>query len=60
MYKIEATLAEVKKFFKDPSVLGVFINNHDNARFLNLNGRIKRFENAIMFMLLTGKYINLT
>jgi alpha-amylase len=56
MYKIEATLSEVKKFFKDSSVLGVFINNHDNARFLNLNAKIKRFENAIMFMLLTGKY----
>ncbi len=57
MYKIESTLADNKKFFIDSSVLGVFVNNHDNARFLHLNGNIKRFENAIMFMLLTGKKI---
>jgi alpha-amylase len=55
MYKLESTLANTKKYFNDPSVLGVFVNNHDNARFLHINQNIKRFESAIIFMLMTGK-----
>jgi len=54
MYKIESTLDNIKKSFNDPSVLGVFVNNHDNARFLNKNHDLKRLESAIMFMLMTG------
>lgn len=53
MRQFESTLQAVSRSFKDPSVLGVFVNNHDNARFLNNNYNIPKFKNAIAFGLLT-------
>lgn len=59
MRQFESTLQAVSKNFKDPSVLGVFVNNHDNARFLNNNYNIPKFRNAIAFSLMTGKESNI-
>jgi len=55
MKQFESTLQAINKSFKDPGVLGVFVNNHDNARFLNNNYNIPKFRNAIAFSLLTCK-----
>jgi alpha-amylase len=38
MYKIRDRYNEEKSKFKDLDALGVFVDNHDNARFLNSNG----------------------
>ncbi len=57
MKQFETTLQAINKSFKDPSALGVFVDNHDNARFLNNNFNIPKFKNAIAFGLLTCKKI---
>ncbi len=53
--EMESSLANISKYFHDPSILGVFLDNHDNSRFLHNNGNPKRFKNAIAFTLLTSK-----
>ncbi len=55
MRQLESTLNDVSKNFKDQSVLGVFLNNHDNSRFLHNNGSINKFKNSIAFTLMTSK-----
>ncbi len=55
LYSMESSLLNIAKSFHDPSVLGVFVDNHDNSRFLHNNRNIKRFKNAIAFSLLTSK-----
>ena len=37
--------------FNDMDALGVFVDNHDNARFLNSQGDHNRFKNALTFSL---------
>lgn len=39
--------------FKDLSVLGNFIDNHDNPRFLNERNDIIAYENALLYVLLS-------
>ena len=53
--EMEQSLANISKYFHDPSILGVFVDNHDNSRFLYSNGNVKRFRNAVAFSLLTSK-----
>jgi alpha-amylase len=36
-----------KSTFKDIHILGNFVDNHDNARFLSVNGNINAFKNAL-------------
>jgi alpha-amylase len=55
--EMESTLQNINKYFHDPSVLGVFVNNHDNSRFLHNTSSVKKFRNAIAFSLLTSKSI---
>ena len=52
-YEIRETLQAYKKAFKDVTVLGTFIDNHDNPRFLNRTSSIKRLQNALAFCLYT-------
>lgn len=40
-------------YFKDPTVLGTFIDNHDNARFGNLTTDSAVYKNAITYTLTT-------
>ena len=51
MKNIENYLQNTRKIFPDPSVLGVFVENHDNPRFLNMCGDRKKFKNASIFSL---------
>jgi alpha-amylase len=39
------------KYFKDVDALGIFVDNHDNARFLNGNGDQRLFKAALAFSL---------
>lgn len=43
--------AENTKYFKDVDALGLFVDNHDNARFLNGNGDQRLFKSALTFSL---------
>ena len=49
---IEGNFFYNRQKFKDVSVLGMFVDNHDNNRFLNINGDVKRFKNALAMSLL--------
>lgn len=42
---------EEAKNFKDIDALGIFVDNHDNPRFLNGNGDHKLFKSALAFSL---------
>lgn len=46
-------LEEIENKFDDVDALGVFVENHDNQRFLHRNGNVNRFKNAIAFTLFT-------
>jgi alpha-amylase len=52
-WNINATLNGYNNAGIDYSVLGGFVDNHDNARFLNGSTDITRFKNALAFNLLT-------
>jgi alpha-amylase len=49
MRNIENYWFNTRKIFPDPSILGVFVENHDNPRFLNMCGDRKKFKNASIF-----------
>ena len=51
MKTLETYYLHTRKKFKDSSVLGVFVENHDNPRFLNRCNNWKKFKNAIIFSL---------
>ena len=47
MYEIKNRLDNDLTQFNDMDALGVFVDNHDNARFLNNDGRHPRFKSAL-------------
>lgn len=49
MYDIKNRLENDLSQFKDIDALGIFVDNHDNARFLFNDGRHNRFKSAICF-----------
>jgi alpha-amylase len=51
MYGIRTRYAEEQSKFNDIDALGIFVDNHDNARFLNGNSNTQRFRNALVFTL---------
>ena len=51
MYQIRDRYNEEQNSFRDIDALGVFVDNHDNARFLHGNGDVKMFKNALAFAL---------
>jgi alpha-amylase len=53
MYNIKNRFAEEEGKFKDIDALGVFVDNHDNARFLNSFRDEKKFFGALTFALTT-------
>lgn len=52
-YRLQSSLKQNKGAFKDVHALGTFVDNHDNARFLNNNGNHKAFQSALIFSLFT-------
>ena len=51
MYNIRSKLAEIGSKFPDKSILGNFLDNHDNPRWLNGNSNINLLKNALAFLL---------
>ena len=49
MRNLENYWFNTRKYFPDPTILGVFVENHDNPRFLNMCGDRKIFKNASIF-----------
>lgn len=43
----------VKENFRDHTVLGTFVDNHDHRRFLNINSSTVTFKHAMTFILFT-------
>ena len=52
MKTIEGYLAYAAKKYVDTTVLGTFVENHDNSRFLNLCEDVNKFKNAIVFSIM--------
>jgi alpha-amylase len=51
-YELEKARVAVKENFKDNTALGTFVDNHDHARFLGINGRDHtNFMHAMTFIL---------
>lgn len=51
MYEIRNVFAQEKTAFADVDALGVFIDNHDNPRFLSMTPSIPLFKTALTFAL---------
>jgi alpha-amylase len=51
MYNIKNRFIEEQSKFKDIDALGIFVDNHDNARFLNQHSDQRMFKNALLFAL---------
>ena len=51
MRNLENYWYNTRKYFPDPTILGVFVENHDNPRFLNMCDDRKKFKNASIFSL---------
>lgn len=49
MKKITDRFAEEQGKFSDVDALGIFVDNHDNARFLNQYNDQTRFKAALLF-----------
>ena len=49
--KIEEYINNIRPHYPDPSIMGVFAENHDNARFLYDCPDKKKFKNMIAFQL---------
>ncbi|MCQ2816844.1 MAG: alpha-amylase family glycosyl hydrolase [archaeon] len=52
MWNLEKYIKEDRDAFPDPDLLGIFVENHDNKRFLNTCNDRKKFKNALIFALL--------
>jgi len=49
MFNIRNRFNEEQSKFKDIDALGIFVDNHDNARFLNSYHDNRMFMNALLF-----------
>lgn len=49
MYNIKNRLQNDLSQFRDMDALGIFVDNHDNERFLHNDGRTNRFKSALVF-----------
>ncbi|KAH3766637.1 acidstable alpha-amylase [Pelomyxa schiedti] len=53
MYNIESELNSYAQYFSDMSILGNFIDNHDQARFLNGQSDYWMYKNALVYILMS-------
>lgn len=51
MNGLENHFKNLKSNFKDVTVLGNFIDNHDNSRYLNWEHNLNRYKNSLVFIL---------
>jgi len=52
MYQIQSTFEQYQMFMKNLSLMGTFIDNHDQVRFLNEQPDILLYKNAITYTLM--------
>eukprot|EP00026_Physarum_polycephalum_P007939 Phypoly_transcript_08011.p1 GENE.Phypoly_transcript_08011~~Phypoly_transcript_08011.p1 ORF type:complete len:464 (+),score=43.48 Phypoly_transcript_08011:118-1509(+) len=52
LYNLQTTLQQYQSAFSDLDLLGTFIDNHDQPRFLNGNHDYKCYQNAITYVLI--------
>jgi len=50
--QLVSTFDRISRLFPDPTVLGNFIDNHDNERFLNQKNDLSLLENALAYVIL--------
>jgi len=51
MYNIREVINEENQKFQDATILGTFMDNHDNNRFLHDHSDLKSFQNALVVAL---------
>merc|ERR1712000_390786 len=51
MWGISQTWKQATAAFKDMSLLGLFVDNHDNPRFLSVNNDMTSLRNALAWIL---------
>jgi len=51
MRKLGSRLQDDDKYYKDSSVVGTFIDNHDQARFLSVQSDTWKYRNGLVFTL---------
>jgi alpha-amylase len=51
MRQISSRYAEESSKFTDLDALGLFVDNHDNARFLSQSSSVVKFKSALAFAL---------
>jgi alpha-amylase len=51
MRVLEQQVQENGKYFKDTTLCGVFLDNHDRVRFLNYTQNPTRIQNALVYLL---------
>ena len=49
MYEIRSTIMNSQGAYGDTDALGVFIDNHDQARFLSMTPSVPLFKGALTF-----------
>jgi alpha-amylase len=49
MYQLRSVINDENNKFQDATILGTFMDNHDNARFLHYHDDLKNFQNALVF-----------
>ncbi|KYQ93843.1 putative alpha-amylase [Tieghemostelium lacteum] len=52
LYQLQSTIQEYQSSFKNMSLLGTFIDNHDQVRFLNVQPDYMLYQNAITYVLM--------
>ncbi|GIQ87226.1 glycoside hydrolase, family 13 [Kipferlia bialata] len=51
LWSLSSHISEQKSTYKDPSILTVFLDNHDNQRWLHMYGDYPRYFNALGYLL---------
>jgi hypothetical protein len=51
MYALRNTMNAEAKAFKDMDSLGLFVDNHDNPRFLSITPNLPLFKSSLAFVL---------
>jgi alpha-amylase len=53
MYNLQDINQQYQNSIQNTGLLGTFIDNHDNARFLNVQSDLKLYQNAIVYTLMS-------
>ena len=60
MHTIDQSLQQQRSDFDDISVLALFVDNHDNPRFLNVRNDQVALRNALAYILFAGAQASLS